>query len=301
MDKIIQKFSIWTNVSGSGSRYNSSTFKDTSILKNYDFISNLNKNINNNAQRNMYLHHPKLNMIQINNKQDWDFLIENNIINECIDNIIINKEKNIRRNVLKINYANKNKENSSTKYIDIVKYIINNFSFETYITLLLNFIKSRKDILTDFNFYVINDLLKLKDLQEKNEENEANILNQEIVENKTIFETNLILQNLENKFNEIKEKKKLYEIKSDLYFEKQFEKDPYTQINNNEATQNDLYSKDKNKYSNMKSVFNIYKSSPDYYKIDSKNGNLFGMQNREEYYNGIDGFKDEMKRLLKKF
>ena len=301
MDKIIQKFSIWTNVSGSGSRYNSSTFKDTSILKNYDFISNLNKNINNNAQRNMYLHHPKLNMIQINNKQDWDFLIENNIINECIDNIIINKEKNIRRNVLKINYANKNKENSSTKYIDIVKYIINNFSFETYITLLLNFIKSRKDILTDFNFYVINDLLKLKDLQEKNKENEANILNQEIVENKTIFETNLILQNLENKFNEIKEKKKLYEIKSDLYFEKQFEKDPYTQINNNEATQNYLYSKDKNKYSNMKSVFNIYKSSPDYYKIDSKNGNLFGMQNREEYYNGIDGFKDEMKRLLKKF
>ena len=301
MDKIIQKFSIWTNVSGSGSRYNSSTFKDTSILKNYDFISNLNKNINNNAQRNMILHHPKLNMIQINNKQDWDFLIENNIINECIENIIINKEKNIRRNVLKINYANKNKENSSTKYIDIVKYIINNFSFETYITLLLNFIKSRKDILTDFNFYVINDLLKLKDLQEKNEENEANILNQEIVENKTIFEPNLILQNLENKFNEIKEKKKLYEIKSDLYFEKQFEKDPYTQINNNEATQNDLYSKDKNKYSNMKSVFNIYKSSPDYYKIDSKNGNLFGMQNREEYYNGIDGFKDEMKRLLKKF
>ena len=301
MDKIIQKFSIWTNVSGSGSRYNSSTFKDTSILKNYDFISNLNKNINNNAQRNMYLHHPKLNMIQINNKQDWDFLIENNIINECIENIIINKAKNIRRNVLKINYANKNKENSSTKYIDIVKYIINNFSFETYITLLLNFLKSRKDILTDFNFYVINDLLKLKDLQEKNEENEANILNQEIVENKTIFETNLILQNLENKFNEIKEKKKLYEIKSDLYFEKQFEKDPYTQINNNEATQNDLYSKDKNKYSNMKSVFNIYKSSPDYYKIDSKNGNLFGMQNREEYYNGIDGFKDEMKRLLKKF
>ena len=300
MDKIIQKFSIWTNVSGC-SRYNSSTFKDTSILKNYDFISNLNKNINNNAQRNMILRHPKLNMIQINNKQDWDFLIENNIINECIENIIINKEKNIRRNVLKINYANKNKENSSTKYIDIVKYIINNFSFETYITLLLNFIKRRKDILTDFNFYVINDLLKLKDLQEKNKENEANILNQEIVENKTIFETNLILQNLENKFNEIKEKKKLYEIKSDLYFEKQFEKDPYTQINNNEATQNDLYSKDKNKYSNMKSVFNIYKSSPDYSKIDSKNGNLFGMQNREEYYNGIDGFKDEMKRLLKKF
>ena len=298
MDKIIQKFSIWTNISGS--RYNSSTFKDISILQNYDFISNLNKNMNSNVQRNMILHHPKLKMIQINNKQDWDFLIENNIINECIENIIINKEKNIRRNILKINYANKNTENRTTKYIDIVKYIINNYSFEKFITLLLNFIKSRKDVLTDFNFYIINDLLKLKDLQEKAEKNEENILNQEMVENKTNFESDLFLQNLENKFNEIKEMKKLYDTKSDIYFEKKFDKNSNTTINtNNMTTQSDLYSKDKD--NNIKSVFNIYKSSPDYYKIDSKNGNLFGMQNREEYYNGIDGFKDELKKLLKIF
>ena len=296
MDKIIQKFSIWTNISGS--RYNSSTFKDTSILQNYDFISNLNRNMNSNVQRNMILDHPKLKMIQINNKQDWDFLIENNIINECIENIIINKEKNIRRNILKINYENKNTENRTTKYIDIVKYIINNYSFEKFITLLLNFIKSRKDVLTDFNFYIINDLLKLKDLQEKAEKNEENILSQEMVENKTNFESDLFLQNLENKFNEIKEMKKLYDTKSDIYFEKKFDKNSNTTINtNNMTTQSDLYSKDKD--NNIKSVFNIYKSSPDYYKIDSKNGNLFGMQNREEYYNGIDGFKDELKKLLK--
>ena len=298
MDKIIQKFSIWTNISGS--RYNSSTFKDISILQNYDFISNLNRNMNSNVQRNMILYHPKLKKIQINNKQDWDFLIENNIINECIENIIINKEKNIRRNILKINYANKNTENRTTKYIDIVKYIINNYSFEKFITLLLNFIKSRKDVLTDFNFYIINDLLKLKDLQEKAEKNEENILNQEMAENKTNFESDLFLQNLENKFNEIKEMKKLYDTKSDIYFEKKFDKNSNTTINtNNMTTQSDLYSKDKD--NNIKSVFNIYKSSPDYYKIDSKNGNLFGMQNREEYYNGIDGFKDELKKLLKIF
>ena len=298
MDKIIQKFSIWTNISGS--RYNSSTFKDISILQNYDFISNLNRNMNSNVQRKMILYHPKLKKIQINNKQDWDFLIENNIINECIENIIINKEKNIRRNILKINYANKNTENRTTKYIDIVKYIINNYSFEKFITLLLNFIKSRKDVLTDFNFYIINDLLKLKDLQEKAEKNEENILNQEMVENKTNFESDLFLQNLENKFNEIKEMKKLYDTKSDIYFEKKFDKNSNTTINtNNMTTQSDLYSKDKD--NNIKSVFNIYKSSPDYYKIDSKNGNLFGMQNREEYYNGIDGFKDELKKLLKIF
>ena len=294
MDKNIQKFSIWTNVSGS--KYNSNTFKDTSILNDYNYISNLSKNTNNNAQRKMILHHPKLKMIQINNKQDWDFLNENKIINECIESIIINKEKDIRRNILKINYANKNTENKTTKYIDIVKYIINNYSLDTYFTLLLNFLKSRSDILTDFNFYLINDLLKLKDIQEKGETKAENIINQKIVENKTILENNIILQNLENKFQELKKMKNNYEQISDIIVDKKYE------ININKKSKSmpspsDIWNEDKE--NSMKSVFNVYKSSPDYFIRDSRNSDLFGIQNREEYYNGIDGFKDELKQLLK--
>lgn len=294
MDKNIQKFSIWTNVSGS--KYNSNTFKDTSILNDYNYISNLSKNTNNNAQRKMILHHPKLKMIQINNKQDWDFLNENKIINECIESIIINKEKDIRRNILKINYANKNTENKTTKYIDIVKYIINNYSLDTYFTLLLNFLKSRRDILTDFNFYLINDLLKLKDIQEKGETKAENIINQKIVQNKTILENNIILQNLENKFQELKKMKNNYEQISDIIVDKKYE------ININKKSKSmpspsDIWNEDKE--NSMKSVFNVYKSSPDYFIRDSRNSDLFGIQNREEYYNGIDGFKDELKQLLK--
>ena len=294
MDKNIQKFSIWTNVSSS--KYNSNTFKDTSILNDYNYISNLSKNTNNNTQRKMILHHPKLKMIQINNKQDWDFLNENKIINECIESIIINKEKDIRRNILKINYANKNTENKTTKYIDIVKYIINNYSIDTYFTLLLNFLKSRSDILSDFNFYLINDLLKLKDIQEKGETKAENIINQKIVQNKTILENNIILQNLENKFQELKKMKNNYEQISDIIVDKKYE------ININKKSKSmpspsDIWNEDKE--NSMKSVFNIYKSSPDYYIRDSKNSDLFGIQNREEYYNGIDGFKDELKQLLK--
>ena len=294
MDKNIQKFSIWTNVSGS--KYNSNTFKDTSILNDYNYISNLSKNTNNNTQRKMILHHPKLKMIQINNKQDWDFLNENKIINECIESIIINKEKDIRRNILKINYANKNTENKTTKYIDIVKYIINNYSLDTYFTLLLNFLKSRSDILSDFNFYLINDLLKLKDIQEKGETKAENIINQKVVQNKTILENNIILQNLENKFQELKKMKNNYEQISDIIVDKKYE------ININKKSKSmpspsDIWNEDKE--NSMKSVFNIYKSSPDYYIRDSKNSDLFGIQNREEYYNGIDGFKDELKQLLK--
>ena len=294
MDKNIQKFSIWTNVSGS--KYNSNTFKDTSILNDYNYISNLSKNTNNNTQRKMILHHPKLKMIQINNKQDWDFLNENKIINECIESIIINKEKDIRRNILKINYANKNTENKTTKYIDIVKYIINNYSLDTYFTLLLNFLKSRSDILSDFNFYLINDLLKLKDIQEKGETKAENIINQKIVQNKTILENNIILQNLENKFQELKKMKNNYEQISDIIVDKKYE------ININKKSKSmpspsDIWNEDKE--NSMKSVFNVYKSSPDYFIRDSRNSDLFGIQNREEYYNGIDGFKDELKQLLK--
>ena len=294
MDKNIQKFSIWTNVSGS--KYNSNTFKDTSILNDYNYISNLSKNTNNNTQRKMILHHPKLKMIQINNKQDWDFLNENKIINECIESIIINKEKDIRRNILKINYANKNTENKTTKYIDIVKYIINNYSLDTYFTLLLNFLKSRSDILSDFNFYLINDLLKLKDIQEKGETKAENIINQKIVQNKTILENNIILQNLENKFQEFKKMKNNYEQISDIIVDKKYE------ININKKSKSmpspsDIWNEDKE--NSMKSVFNVYKSSPDYFIRDSRNSDLFGIQNREEYYNGIDGFKDELKQLLK--
>ena len=294
MDKNIQKFSIWTNVSGS--KYNSNTFKDTSILNDYNYISNLSKNTNNNAQRKMILHHPKLKMIQINNKQDWDFLNENKIINECIESIIINKEKDIRRNILKINYANKNTENKTTKYIDIVKYIINNYSLDTYFTLLLNFLKSRSDILTDFNFYLINDLIKLKDIQEKGEKKTENIINQKIVENKTILDNNIILQNLENKFQELKKMKNNYEQISDIIVDKKYEIN-IRKKSKSMPSPSDIWNEDKE--NSMKSVFNIYKSSPDYYIRDSKNSDLFGIQNREEYYNGIDGFKDELKQLLK--
>jgi hypothetical protein len=290
MDKNIQKFSIWTNIYGS--KYNSSSFKDTSILQNFDYIYNLSRNINNNIQRNLILHHPKLKMIQINNKQEWDFLYENNIINECIENILINKEKNIYRKILKINYANKDSQNKTTKYSDIVEYIINNFSFETYMTHLFNFLNIRKEILVEFKFYLINVLLKLNEYKTKEEKKEETGLNNEIVENKEIFETKNLLQNIENKF---KDMKNIYNVNSDIYFDKIYEKSEY-KINN---TMKPSYMNNKEIDYSSKSVFNTYKSSLDYYKGDIKNGKLFEIQNRENYYNGIEGFNDEIKRLLK--
>ena len=132
----------------------------------------------------------------------------------------------------------------------------------------------------------------MNEYKTKEEKKEETGLNNEIVENKEIFETKNLLQNIENKF---KDMKNIYNVKSDIYFDKIYEKSKY-KINN---TMKPSYMNNKEIDYSSKSVFNTYKSSLDYYKGDIKNGNLFEIQNRENYYNGIEGFNDEIKRLLK--
>lgn len=288
------KISIWTNKTGT--KYNSYTFKDNSILSDYERILNLSEDKN--RERNLILVHPELNIIQISNKQEWDFLYKNNIINECIENIVINKEKNISRKILKINYSNNYSENNATKYSDIIAYIINNFSANTYICHFLNFLKSRNDILNEFKLYLIQDLLNYNIEKEKKEENYYK------EENKSILEINNFIENIENKFNEIKnicDKKidndSLDEIKEDKKEEKKVEIKEEKKVDKKDLKISNYDSYDYDNENN-KSVFNHYKSSPNLYKLDINKENLFGNQSKEEYYNGIEGFLDELKRSL---
>ena len=279
-----QKISIWINKAGS--KYNSHNFKDTSILSDYERILSLSEDKN--VERNLILIHPKLNIIQISNKQEWDFLYKNNIINECIENIIINKEKNISRKILKINYSNNYSENKATKYSDIIAYIINNFSANIYINHFLNFLKSRNDILNEFKLYLIQDLLNYNMAQENNEKKEENDYKEE---KKSFLEINNFIENIENKFNEIKN---LYDKKIDNDSISVIKEEKKEEKEDKIFTNNEPYD-----YENEnKSVFNHYKSSPNLYKLDKNKENLFGNQSKEEYYNGIEGFLDELKRSL---
>ena len=253
-----QRISIWTNKTGT--KYDSHTFKDSSILSDYESILNLSEDKN--KERDLILIHPKLNIIQISNKQEWDFLYKNNLINECFENFIINKDKNISRKILKINYSNNYSENNATKYSDIIAYIINNFSADTYISHFLNFLKSRNDILNEFKLYLIQDLLNYNIKQEKKEENKYK------EENKSILEINNFIENIENKFNEIKnlyEKKidndSLDEIKEDKKEDKKEEKKEEKKKDKKDIliSNYDLYDYENE---NNKSVFNHYNSSP---------------------------------------
>ena len=277
------KFKILTNVSDT--KYILNTFEDNSILEDYNQISTLNKN-SKDPNKNIILEHPKLNQLRISNKQEWDFLYKNNIINECIENKIINAEKNIKSCIMKINYVKSNSKQEEAKYSDIMAYIMNNISPDEYISHLLNFLNTRKDIINEFKLYLTKILLDLNIKQEINkiEENEKK---EEKRENKYIIETNKFFNILEIKLNEIKNSYQSNNINKSI--------NKFRINNNDEQINHEAEDKEDN---SLKSIFNFYESNLNLYKINTDNQNIFGTQSKEEYYEGIKGFKSQLSMVI---
>jgi len=276
-------FKILTNVNDS--RYEAEFFDDNSVLEDYNRISNLHKN-NKVRKKNIFLDHPKLNQLKISNKQEWDFLYQNNIINECIEDRIVNAEQNIKTSLIKIHYMNQNSKQEEAKYADIMAHIMNNISPDEYVTHLLNFLRNRKDIINEFKLYLTKILLDLNIKQEINkiEENE---IKEEKVKNKYIIETNKFFNILEIKLNEIKNLYQSNNINKNI---NKFEIDNNdAQINNDEVDKVD---------NSLKSIFNFYESNLNLYKIDMNSNSIFGMQSKEEYYKGIGGFKSQLSTVI---
>ena len=275
-------FKILTNVNDS--RYEAEFFDDNSVLEDYNRISNLRKN-NKDRKKNIILDHPKLNQLKISNKQEWDFLYQNNIINECIEDKIINAGKNIKSSLIKIHYVNQNSKHEEAKYADIMAHIMNNISPDEYVSHLLNFLSNRRDIINEFKLYLTKILLDLNIKQEINKIKE-NEIKEEKVKNKYIIETNKFFNILEIKLNEIKNSYQNNIPKNLNKFEIDNNDD---KINNEEDDKVD---------NSLKSIFNFYESNLNLYKIDMNNNNIFGIQSKEEYYKGIGSFKSQLSTVI---
>ena len=275
-------FKILTNVNDS--RYEAEFFDDNSVLEDYNRISNLRKN-NKDHKKNIILDHPKLNQLKISNKQEWDFLYQNNIINECIEDKIINAGKNIKSSLIKIHYVNQNSKHEEAKYADIMAHIMNNISPDEYVSHLLNFLSNRRDIINEFKLYLTKILLDLNIKQEINKIKE-NEIKEEKVKNKYIIETNKFFNILEIKLNEIKNSYQNNIPKNLNKFE----------IDNNDAKINN--EEDDKVDNSLKSIFNFYESNLNLYKIDMNNNNIFGIQSKEEYYKGIGSFKSQLSTVI---
>ena len=266
------------------SRYEAEFFDDNSVLEDYNRISNLRKN-NKDRKKNIILDHPKLNQLKISNKQEWDFLYQNNIINECIEDKIINAGKNIKSSLIKIHYVNQNSKHEEAKYADIMAHIMNNISPDEYVSHLLNFLSNRRDIINEFKLYLTKILLDLNIKQEINKIKE-NEIKEEKVKNKYIIETNKFFNILEIKLNEIKNSYQNNIPKNLNKFE----------IDNNDAKINN--EEDDKVDNSLKSIFNFYESNLNLYKIDMNNNNIFGIQSKEEYYKGIGSFKSQLSTVI---
>ena len=223
--------------------------------------------------------------MKISNKQEWDFLYQNNIINECIEDKIINAGKNIKSSLIKIHYVNQNSKHEEAKYADIMAHIMNNISPDEYVSHLLNFLSNRRDIINEFKLYLTKILLDLNIKQEINKIKE-NEIKEEKVKNKYIIETNKFFNILEIKLNEIKNSYQNNIPKNLNKFE----------IDNNDAKINN--EEDDKVDNSLKSIFNFYESNLNLYKIDMNNNNIFGIQSKEEYYKGIGSFKSQLSTVI---
>lgn len=277
MDKSTIKFSILTK--SKGSKYVQKYFNDKSVLVDYNNIFNL-KSDKNDDKNIILLTHPKLKTLKVNNKKEWDFLYRNNIINDCIETVIINKEKKITKTRLKINFVKQSSENEESKYPDIIAYIMDNITPDNYISYLLNFLSIRKDVINDFKLYLMNILLDLQNLHEDNKD----LIKEKNEGSKYIVETEDFFKILERKLNEIKNSYQNFKINETL-------KSLEIVTNYTETNYEELENNSKSNFSNKISNINLD-------KMEIIGGN-FALQNKEEYYSGFENFKDNLKRKIK--
>ena len=164
------------------------------------------------------------------NEEEWNFLYNYNIIDECIS----------KDNQLKIDYKVYTQEEKvdekikANNFKKIISYILENIPYEFYLNSLYNFFKDKKDIEELFKIYLINQLMetnlkdikknsylnddvKSKDLEKINNNNSENININKNYE-KYLIDSEEFLNIFKNNINQISKKSNcLKDIKNFIY------------------------------------------------------------------------------------
>ena len=291
-----------------------------SELKKYDNILDaiyqiVNDKIDNsnNIYLEMYLYHKdeKLKKIIIYNKEEWNFLYNYNIIDECIS----------KDNQLKIDYKVYTQEEKvdekikANNFKKIISYILENIPYEFYLNSLYNFFKDKKDIEELFKIYLINQLMetnlkdikknsylnddvKSKDLEKISNNNSENININKNYE-KYLIDSEEFLNIFKNNINQISKKSNfLKNIKNIIYNNDEKElKDSLE----NKTISNSLNLITKKKYfermNENENLFNFQSLlvlKNEYKNNILEENNFFKLLNNEEYNTGIKQLKDKL-------
>ena len=283
--KKIMKEKFWLLV-GEGKMeeklFNPIELPDKSIFQDYNKL--LHKaNYSPFSRKCIILTHPKLGTLKISNEQEWNFLYNNNIINECIKTEIKGRLKDKIVHKLNIYFQSPDIE-VEAKYSDILENIMNKISPDFYITQLLNFLNQRKDIVNEFKLYLIKNMQDSKGNQDYNNLISINL---DEKKNKFIVGTNKFFKILEIKLNNLRTsyQTNINKIESSKIFENV--SDNFEINNENEDKSN-------------QSIFYAYRSSPILYRPNMNERNLFEVQSEEDFNEDIKYFKKKLMESLSK-
>lgn len=300
-----------------------------SLLDNYDemrkrinaAILDKIKRDNLNDKHPVYiLIHPEIKEIYIYNKEQWDLYYKYNLINECIKNKSIKLEFSLEDNIDNILKNRKIKKNKSL----IMNYIIKNVPVNICLNTIIKFFKSREDMAKEFVKFFISEIINeiSKEFKVDNINDNLNInslIGDEDIKNKKINDNfykdyfvhkSDFFEELEHNFKEICQNLKSYEeikkiIKEDEEKDKKSgDEDPNKHINNTsldlvkgESLERLSLFKNNNINDNLNDnnvLFTAF-TPPDYVKKLMDNQKLL-IINKDEYYSGIEDFKDLINR-----
>ena len=283
--KKIMKEKFWLLV-GEGKMeeklFNPIELPDKSIFQDYNKL--LHKaNYSPFSRKCIILTHPKLGTLKISNEQEWNFLYNNNIINECIKTEIKGRLKDKIVHKLNIYFQSPDIE-VDAKYSDILENIMNKISPDFYITQLLNFLNQRKDIVNEFKLFLTKNLQDSKGNQDYNNLISINL---DEKKNKFIVGTNKFFKILEIKLNNLRTsyQTNINKIESSEIFEN---------ISDN------FKINEKNEDKSNQSIFYAYRSSPILYRPNMNERNLFEVQSQEDFNEDIKYFKKKLMESLSK-
>ena len=280
--KKIMKEKFWLLV-GEGKMeeklFNPIELPDKSIFQDYNKL--LNKaNYSQFSRKCIILTHPKLGTLKISNEQEWNFLYNNNIINECIKTEIKGRLKDKIVHKLNIYFQSPDIE-VDAKYSDILENIMNKISPDFYITQLLNFLNQRKDIVNEFKLFLTKNLQDSKGNQDYNNLISINL---DEKKNKFIVGTNKFFKILEIKLNNLRTsyQTNINKIESSEIFENISDNFKINEENEDKSNQ---------------SIFYAYRSSPILYRPNMKE-NKFEVQSRDDYYKDSKNFENILYKSL---
>ena len=246
---------------------------------------------------------PNKESIKIYDEEEWILLCNYNIINECIKQ----KKLKVYSKAIKQNEIINKKENLK----NIINFISKKLSDNSYSNIIFKFISINKEILDSFISFYTNELKNsnLKELEKnfemKNKSLKDNLL--ELINNTDINEEKFndnISKDTNNLYIERNKKylKTLDEIKDII---EDFKQEKEDSINKKENFYNSSYSGqriniEKLENDEQENIFLTY-FNKNYDKdkiklVDEKE--QFKRINKEEYYQGIEIYKDELNRKI---